>query len=333
MPLVATRDLCVSGIAVPVVNRTMDVVDPFGLHAGKEEDLDVYLVEFMAGGTMTWLEKALKVRPRWFKDNAHRIPFLAEILGVIRQQKNKDFGRGASVKTARLPRCRDCLMAIEVRGKVLLVKNDSRYVCFADLRGPDLAEDSLTSFNWFLSQLESDAGDLQEMDSDERAERAQAREFRHGEVPADIQSAVQESLQNLRAHENCQSAAYFHSRNSFKVKRGGDSGKAALFRVQGLAKKRKAMQGSDGEDTLVRREFDLAVARASSFLDSVRAPVEPQIGEADEDPDDARSADSLATDGLAVPENSGEPEVEPAGPAGPAASSTSGREPAGQPPS
>lgn len=332
MPLVASRDLCVDGIAVPVVSSTMDVVDPFGLHEGKDDALDVSLVEFSASGCMHWLQKVLKVGPKWFKENANRIPLLKEILEIIRKQKNKEFGRGASVKTARLPRCRDCLIAIKVRGQVLLVKNDSRYVSIADLKGPG----SLTKFNWFLGQLESDVGDLEEMDSDERAERARAKEPR--EEPAEIQTVVEEALQSLRAHENCKSAAYFKSRNSFQVKRGGDKD-AALFRVQSLAKKRKVLQESAGELMVVRTQFDLAVARATSFLENeCPVPLEESQGsgasaESQDTGTDDMDPDDTDTDGLAVPKNFAEPEAEPAGPAGPAASSSSRREPAERSPS
>ena len=291
MALAATRDLCINGCAVPVEKATMSVVDPYGLYQGDTEDLAVSLVEFMASGNMVWLEKVIKarhhhLRPKWFKENSWRIPLLKEVLALIRAQKDKRGGE------ARAPRCRDYLIALKVRGKTLLFKNDSRYVCFADHTGgpkdPDRAKESLSDFNWFLNQLSKDVGDLQEIDSDERA---QAKDRRRVDT-ADIQDLIDDSLKSLEDHGNCSSAKYFQSRNSFQVKRGHDD-EQKLFRVEALKKKRKADADTEGNAS-VHRQFDLALARATAFLDN-KAPGDldgPEGPDDVEEDHETRSADS-----------------------------------------
>ena len=210
-------------------------------------------------------------------------------------------------------------------------------MCFADQLGgpgdPDRARESLSDFNWFLNQLSKDVGDLQEMDSDERARAKGLRRV----GTADIQDLIDDSLQNLEEHGNCSSAKYFPSRNSFQVKRGHDD-EQKLFRVQALKKKQKADAAS------VQRQFDLALAQATAFLDNKKGPdaPAPEGSDDEEGPEedqesgretrsaDADSADSFDTDGLEVPKNFQRPE---AGPAGPACPSAPGGEPAERGPS
>ena len=309
MDLVASRDLCLGGCAVPVEKASMNVLDPYGVFEGNTEGLDVGLVEFMASGNMRWLEKALNLENRWFVFNHHRIPLLLEILVLIRKKK---IMRGAA---ARAPRYCGYLIALEVRGKILLFKNDTRYVCFADrmrMGDPAGPDEGLSDFNWFLNEMRRDVADLQEMDNDERAD---AKERRRGALAdTEDQSMISDHLKVLRCHDNCSSATWYPSRNSFKVKREHD-GADQSFRVRALKKRRKESAEKD-DSGLVQRQFDVALALATSFLDHTG----PGTMSDPEGPDDhaEKSADNADAD---------RPESEPAGPSVP------GREPAERGPS
>ena len=231
MALVATRDLCVNGHSVPTMQANMSVVDPYELHEGEADNLEVALVEFMASGDNGWLQKSLDLNHKWFKENHWRIPLLQEVLDLIRQQKNKHNSGSA----ARAPRNRDCLIPVQVRGKTLLFKNDTRFVCFADKLWDPV--ESLKDFNWFLDQLRSDIGDLQEIDSDEKAEakkalRPSAPADLAGPADIDLDGLISETREILQAHDNCLSANYYPSRTCFQVKRRCDRSKES-FRVNG----------------------------------------------------------------------------------------------------
>ena len=257
----------------------MPFIDPYNLSIETEDFLTVSLVSFKAGDAMAWLTKALKMPGgRWWRYHQNRFPLLLEITQLIRDKK---VTKGCA---GRMPRNHKSLLPLQVRGKVLWFQNDSRFVTLAirDGKGEDEA-DAFAYVHWFLQELSKDfeSPAFKEAPVEEPAEHKGVR----APVPEDLQDIVTETLKTLTEHHPCLSARYFHSRLSIRVQRRNDK-VSQDFRVKGLKRKRDEAAEQDSQD-LIKRQFDLAVQSAISFLDS-EAPAE--------DADSSHQAQGLAAE-------------------------------------
>lgn len=264
------RRLCFNDCAVPAEEQDLSVLDPYNLSNETDDNLSVSLVNFKASGNMTWLQKGLELSSRWWVLNHHRIPVLQEILNLIRNQKPK---KGAAV---RMPKNHKNLLPLQVRGKVLWFQNDSRCVILAVKKG----QEALDDFQWFLQELSKDIEDLEEV-PEEPVVGVGHKEIR-APIPEDIQDVVNESLQTIRDHPQCLSTVFLQSRSSIRVQRKNDKATKDL-RVKDLKRKRAESAEQDNQD-IVKRQFDLVVQSAISFLDpqvlagaasSNQAPADP----------------------------------------------------------
>ena len=134
------RRVCLNEYAVPQEHDSLPWVNPFALASDEPDFLDVSLVSFKATGNLIWLEKSLELPSRWWLRHHHRVPLIIEILDLIRSQK------ATTRAAARLPRTRECLLPLQIRGKALWFKNDSRCVIYAIRDG----QQALGDFQWFL---------------------------------------------------------------------------------------------------------------------------------------------------------------------------------------
>ena len=254
--LTVTRSLCVNGCAVPEeALKSVEVLDPYGVtDADAADTVDASLV-------------ALKSRQHWvqalgddslcLRKYLRKLPLLNEVLQGIRDKKPTH---------RRAPRSPHCLVALKIRGEVMLFKNDIACVHIALV-----GEKGIGSFKWFLQELLRDLEALREREKQEEicAERTSPRQTKG---PEDVQPLLDEALRTLRAHDRCQSAVYCHSSNRMKVRRIiGDKRDTKFFTVKDLKRKRKEAeaQGADEEGLkdLLKRQVDRAVCKAFSFLD------------------------------------------------------------------
>ena len=147
--LEVARSLCLGEHAVPMERVSLPWVDPYNCATMTEEFVVVSLVKFKASGSKRWLEQGLHLPSKWWLRNHATLPILQEILELIRSQKPKTGGQ------SRLPRNHQSMIALKVRGRILLFQNDSRCVILGVLDG----DEGLADFRWFLEELSKDSKD------------------------------------------------------------------------------------------------------------------------------------------------------------------------------
>ena len=253
--LCVQQRLCLNDMAIPLVaGPPLAVTDPLGLLDEDLEEITVSLVSFKATGSMQWLQAGLSLPSKWWVCNHHRVPLCGEILESIKHLKPKGAKR-------LLPRSNKDLVAIRVRGKILLVQNEPRSVTLGLRAGKE--QDELL---WFLQELQKDVEALHAGDSDSSHKYKRSKL----EVPEeDDGTLADEVLAEVRAHPLCKVALWLPSRNTIRVvlRNGGQS----EFTVKDLKKKRQ--QALEHDDLAgVRQAFSLA---AQSALEHLRALAEP----------------------------------------------------------
>ena len=249
------RRVCLNEYAVPQEHDSLPWVNPFALASDEPDFLDVSLVSFKASGNLIWLQKSLELPSRWWLRHHHRVPLIIEILDLIRSQK------ATTGAAARLPRTRACLLPLQIRGKVLWFKNDSRVVIYAIRDAPGALDD----FQWFLMELAKDIEEHAFNEAPEESRQSGSKEARVP-IPEDLEEIVENTVKILQEHTQCLSATFLHSRMSIRVQRKSDKA-TKDFRVKDLNKKRQ--QACEQEDqNLIQRQFDLLVPVAIGFMDS-----------------------------------------------------------------
>ena len=255
-----TRGLCVNGRAVDAQAAEIDVLDPYEVASeasrafGETEKVD--LVGFTMGA-LSWLFKALceKFTYAWLRGKLHKAPLLQEALQGIGKKK----------PSGREPRSPNSAVALKIRGKVLLFKNDSRnvYLCVR------AEEEGLDELSWFLRELHKDLRAMQQQATDRDSGGADSDDGSEGRASGhdELQALLDQALETLRAHPQCTSAVYVKSSTRFKVLRKGDP-KPLWCTVKALKRKRceALARGADTGEVL-KRQVDRAVCDAISFLD------------------------------------------------------------------
>jgi hypothetical protein len=266
--------LCLNSYAVPLVETTLDFVDPYNLANEGDEELHVSLVNFNATGDKAWLNSALEKDARWWLRNAHEVPLLREVLLLISNKKVKKGGE------LLMPRKHKSLVPLQLRGKVLYFQNNSRCVTLALKQGHEVEQ-----FKWFMNELKKDISSLANGEPEANNKPSKT------EILEDIHEPLENALKTLRDHPRCSKANFVPSRQAFRLVRAD---KATIdIRVKELKRKRaEALEHDDQAG--VRRQFDIALQVCVEFLEH-RDPeqLEPAV------PDEPSEADILA-EGLAV---------------------------------
>ena len=243
--------LCLNDIAVPLVNKQMDLWDshkvlPEDEEEGEDQAFD--LLNLKATSKSEWLEKAFKLPARWWVLNQSRVPLLQEIRKVIEGNK-KAKAKVKSLEEFVAARA-NVVVAIRIRDQVILVVNDARSVTLAFRSGQ--VEDSLL---WFLKELQKDVREIQNVCSSSRKRQPEA-------PPDQKKQIIEDVLENLQQHPSCRSAVFLPSRGAIKVNN-------KEFRILNLNKKSKEALDQDdlaGWENL-KTEFLKAAEHASQFLD------------------------------------------------------------------
>ena len=301
--LTVTRSLCVNGCAVPEeALKSVEVLDPYGVtDAGAADNVDASLVALKS--RLHWVQ-ALGGDSLCLRKYLRKLPLLNEVLQGIRDKKPTH---------RRAPRSPDSLVALKIRGEVMLFKNDITCVHIALV-----GEKGIDSFEWFLQELLRDLEGLLELEQRQQELDTERTTTRQTKGPEDVQPLLDEALKTLREHARCHSAVYCHSSNRMKVRRIiGDTRDTKYFTVKDLKRKRKEAeaQGADEEGLkdLLKRQVDRAACMAISFLDGTDQPKD-EADEAEES-DDAEpvQGQDAPSPGPAAPARE-EPLPGPAGP-------------------
>ena len=261
--------LCLNGQTVPVETKHMVLVDPLNLAGTNSLDLpdstDVNLVSFKATGDMHWLCKTLQLpvggddkycQCRWWAHNSARIPLLMEIKQAIKNLKEK--------KKARQPTDHQCLILLEIRGMLLYVKNSSTAVTLGLTKEPGtltVPHPDLDPLLWFCTQLKKDI--------DQHLHSKPGKKADH-QLLVEHTEPVEEVLEQLKAHPQCEMVHFVPSRVSFRIHKRSGAGKDVP--VQGLNKWRKTEGGAKGSQD----PFQKCLSMGLSVLDAPDdAPASP----------------------------------------------------------
>ena len=289
------RKLCVNNCVVPARQDCLAIMDPYDLNNSGKECVDATLVKFAAAGPdslRSWLQKILHLPSHtWWKINCSRVPLLLEVLELIRCKRSKKHHDLKQPNT---------VLPVKVRGRVLWFQNTIRCVTLALLedeekkKGQDkdqaqnlgheecheqeqgqsleAKEDkAITDLQWFLKELRKDTELLLEAApgpempvAEDLVPQTQAQP--RTSTPRDCLGIADQCLERLRAHPQCKSAGYFHSRRCLWVTRsGGLVQDRKEFRVIGLKRKRAASAYQDTAEP-VQTAFEHAVSLALRFL-------------------------------------------------------------------
>ena len=208
---------------LPLESQRLDfvnVADVEGLADHDQSDFQLLSVKSHHAG---WICQALGVPQWWWRKYQKHIPVLNEILSKIKKLK---------VQKRKLP---TAVIAIEVRGRKVLIQNSVRNVKFAFKGAADV-----DALQWFLDVLEEDIKELRKNTSkDEEAvgdETLGAKSLVSESDDEDIIEAnadgaetlgkaedaiVAECLELIRNNSQCKKALYFPSRWSFEVTKKG----------------------------------------------------------------------------------------------------------------
>lgn len=275
MPFVLERAICLNGKAVPVIARTMDLEDPKNLIGGDVVQIEVVCVDLKATSNAYWIEQAFGLGARFWRGSSCRIPLLCEMRTCIEEGKTK---KGAA---ARMPKCPQIIVPIQVREKVVLVQNNTSSLMIALQKGQELE-----TLQWFLEELEKDLSTMakaskkkrSECEQDEKDEKGEDDKDEEGEAIKNTQDkaledpeaeSLQSSLTRLRGHTQCSRAAFLRSRNALRVVRADKE--TSEFGIQSLVKKRKTAMNR--QDMLcwaeVNHAYQKATEAAIGFLNGV----------------------------------------------------------------
>ena len=148
------KKLCLNDTVVPLESVAMDFDDIHSLLPDLEASEHTFsLLSLKATEPGLWLTKLFKPnlkfaqRRQWWS-RLPSMPLLQEITSAIAK------GKQNSGLAARLPRRPKLVVAIEIRGKVILVVNHTRHITLAFQEGQEAEY-----LDWFLTELRKDIED------------------------------------------------------------------------------------------------------------------------------------------------------------------------------
>ena len=237
---------CLGECALPLTVRNLDLVEFDGVSFQTlQDETDMFILPLTAAGNKEWLVKCLGKTNRWWLTEGHCLPLMKEIRKCIPGRK---FLRGLGT----------CVLAIEVRGKKLLVLSSPHKLSLA------FEKAEFQTLEWFIEELKKDLRTAAEHPAEEPPTRKRLKQDE-----GDYQDLVEEALQNLQNHSNCERAWFFKSRNSLKV-RATSTRLSKTFVLKRFNKKVRAasiMQDAESKQEL-QDMFLNAVTLAIEFLDA-----------------------------------------------------------------
>ena len=282
--------LCLGDMAVPLVSKSMDFWDIQKLlEASDEEDAPFHLLNFKATGEHLWLERAFKLPSRWWIKHQSRLPLFQEIRQSIEAMKKG--GKKEKNMSDLMAKRTNVIVAIQLRGQVILVVNDARSATVAFRHG----EESELLL-WFLREIEKDIRSLQSggLKSLKRKEKVE-------DINEQEETIVNEVVENLKQHPKCRSACFAKSRGCLIVNT------KEFFVAKWNKIRQKAILTDEWEN--LKKEFLLASESASEFLDNLVAKtqasaskpsVSPERKAPDEEEDDDDDNDDEEEENIKV---------------------------------
>ena len=258
--------LCLNGLTVPVETKNIMLVDPLDLADTNSlilpDTTEANLVSFKASGDMNWLCKSLKLpdgdgkysQSRWWAHNSIRVPLLMEIKEAIKNLKQQ--------KKTNQPTDHQCLILLEIRGQLLYVKNSSTAVTLGLTKEPgtlNVPHPDIDPLVWFCTQLQKDIDEHLQHKPEKKA----------ASVPAEHEEQVQEVMERLKAHPQCQLVHFVPARMLFRIRKKSlhgpaNAGKVSEVKVLGLNKWRK----TEGASESSQNPFQKCLSMGLSFLDA-----------------------------------------------------------------
>ena len=117
--------------------------------AAADENEEYFLMDLKATAEVRWIEKAFGLSSRWWKDHHKDVPLLEEMRKAI------DGGKARKGGASRLPRRPDLVVAIQVRDRVILVKNQALGLALVSKKGEEME-----TLQRFLEEFEKDLTNL-----------------------------------------------------------------------------------------------------------------------------------------------------------------------------
>ena len=208
---------CLGTSALPLFHREMDHVD---LTSGTPEEQgsqeEWLLLPLKTTGNAEWLEKFLGKPGRWWKHNGRSQPLMAEILASLKLE-----GRIARSLSA------NAVVRVTLRDKHIDLLNLRSSPTLAFKANPPNFENLV----WLLDEMKKDLGSSSSQNSIGASVAGGTKRSLEDEG-----AIIEEILQKLKSHSNCQNAYFVDAANAFKVISIDKSEKR--FTVKGRNKKR-----------------------------------------------------------------------------------------------
>ena len=142
--------LCLNDIAVPLRRQICDFRDSNKLTQTANEDQQLFWVlDIKCTSDVLWMTKALGLSVRYWTTNYIKLPLIKELKEAILNGKPK---HGA---VSRLPRLPQVVVAVNVRGLVVCVLNNSKSLTLAMK-----INEEKEVMEWFLKEIEKDIQNL-----------------------------------------------------------------------------------------------------------------------------------------------------------------------------
>ena len=148
------------------------------------------------------------------------------------------------------------VMSIEVRAKKLLVLSNPHQLSLA------FEKAEFQTLEWFIEELKKDLRTAPEHPDEPPTKK------RLKQDGGDLQEFIEDALQNLQSHSNCDRAWFLKSRNSIKV-RAASTRLSQTFLIKNLTKKTRAANIRQDAESLqdLRGIFMNAATLAIEFLE------------------------------------------------------------------
>ena len=235
---------CLGECALPLTVGNVDLVEFDGVNFQTlQAESDVFILSLTATGNKEWLVKCLGKTNRWWVTEGHCLPLMKEVRKSIPISRK---GLGT------------CVLAIEVQGKKLLVLSNPHKLSLA------FEKAEFQTLEWFIEELKKDLRTAAEHPAEEPPTRKRLKQDE-----GDYQELIEEALQNLQNHSNCERAWFFKSRNSLKVL-ATSTRLSKTFVLKRFNKKVRAasiMQDAESKQELQDMFLDAATL-AIQFLDA-----------------------------------------------------------------
>ena len=259
--------LCLSDVIVPLSSRLEDLVDLDGLAGGDEIAVAFKFLSISASADMTWCTKALGLKADEWRTNHKLLALVREIREAVETLKNE-------VKGARKPKRPRCVVPLQIRGRVILAQHHALNLSLAFKPGEE--REVLT---WFMEEVRKDYEALKNRDPVLDLNPAQETEDEDQQEPwhqTKEKEIIQNILQKLKNHENCNLAIWCSSRCSFKVTTV--TKQVRSFYVSKLKKRRVEAAYYDSPEPAataqLKQQFDSAAQEALIVLETPAGPAE-----------------------------------------------------------